>query len=143
MHAHLTIQLASKIGLKLLVVNSVKLHLTALIYYVTINFIYLCFNAFKVKGTILKVLENLVRTGVEKRYFLSSCEDFEEDMCTVVPGKILHNFLSFFYFSKSLHSTPNNTQFIFERAVCCTDKPQLIATSLQMFNVVNKSLRMG
>ena len=111
-HAHLTIQLASKIRLKLLVVNSVKLHLTALIYYITINFIYLCFNAFKVKGTILKVLENLVRTGVEKRYFLSSCEDFEEDMCTVVPGKILHNF--FFNFSKSLHSTPNNTQFIFK-----------------------------
>jgi len=98
--------------------------------------------AFKVKGTILKVLENLVRTGVEKRYFLSSCEDFEEDMCTVVPGKILHNFL-FYYFSKSLHSTLNNTQFIFECVVCCTDKPQLIATSLQMFNLVSKSLRMG
>ena len=98
MHAHLTIQLASKIRLKLLVVNPVKLHLTALIYYITINFIYLCFNAFKVKGTILKVLENLVRTGVEKRYFLSSCEDFEEDTCTVVPGKILHNFFSFFIF---------------------------------------------
>ena len=74
-----------------------------------------------------------MRTGVEKRYFLSSCEDFEEDMCTVVPGKILHIF--FFHFSKSLHSTPNNTQFIFECAVCCTDKPQLIATSLQMFSL--------
>ena len=63
------------------------------------------------KGTILKVLENLVRTGVEKRYFLSSCEVFEVDSCTVVPGKILHNF-QLVHFTKSLHSAPNNTQFI-------------------------------
>lgn len=35
-----------------------------------------------------------MRTGVEKRYFLSSCEDFEADSCTVVPGKILHNIIS-------------------------------------------------
>lgn len=52
------------------------------------------------KGTILKVLEDLVRTGIEKGYF-SSCEDFEEDTCKVVPGKTLHNFLLFFfYFAK-------------------------------------------
>ena len=59
-----------------------------------------------------------MRTGVEKRYFLSSCEDFEVDSCTVVPGKISN----FFYFTKSWHSAPNNTQFIYECAVCFRNK---------------------
>ena len=62
-----------------------------------------------------------MRTGVEKRHFLSSCEDFEVDSCTVVPGKILHNF-QLFYFTKSVHNALNNTQFIYECAVCCRNK---------------------
>ena len=70
------------------------------------------------KGTILKVLENLVRTGVEKRYFLSSCEDFEVDSCTEVPGKILHNF-QFFILNhcivlQTTHSLFMNVLFVVE-----------------------------
>ena len=53
-----------------------------------------------------------MRTGVEKRYFLSSCEDFEADSCTVVPGKILHNF-QLFYFTKSVHNMLQTTHNLF------------------------------